>query len=162
MPVHLPSRLKSARTGKRKHRGNPGHYVTLRIFCPEREERHTRKGWAKTCGVRTGLGINQFLCTLYEANELLEGPAKMTDEVLQKQVSMEFPESALARALKEGSKTIGELRTQYNRGILSRGEVPERKSKRYDGLGNVVHPRTGKAITQEQRDRWSKKYGFTY
>lgn len=146
--------------GKSERIGPKGHYINLRIFVPDRAEVR-RKSGQKTWGRRSGLGVGAFIATLLKANELLQD-RKMTDEVLARQICLEFPDSPCARGILSGTKTVGEWRVAYNRGELTQKQKPEYPSRRYDGLGNVVNPRTGKPITPAEREKWSKKYGFTY
>ena len=147
--------------GKGSRGGGKGRYVTLTIYIPEPGTEPGRSRRPPVPGRRSGLGVGAFFATLFRANELLKRH-KMTDWTIENQVCLEFPDQPCSKALLSGSKTVGEWRGLYNSGDLTGGEKPEVPSKRYDGLGNVVNPKSGKPMTQAERERWSKKYGYTY
>jgi hypothetical protein len=129
---------------------------------------HTmRKKWAKKRGKHTGLGVCQFLATLFVANEIVPEKDKLTDEEIKRQILREFPEKIkqLGPLGSVGDRTVGSWRTDFNKGKFTTGQRPERVSYRYNMDGKRVNGRTGAKVLRPDEvaeierglDEWWKK-----
>lgn len=119
---------------------------------PDRKPRTTRT--PRTRGVKTGLGICDFWCNLFAANELLPKKRKMTDEEIKRQVIEEFPKRDSVKKLglvgERGTVTVNEHRLLYNRGRYTRNVVPVVRSVRYNSDGIPVDGKTGRRALSGQ------------
>ncbi len=111
---------------------------------------HCRAYKARTHGKRTGLGVFQFMATLFIMNEQQPTKEKMTDAEIKRQIQEEFPLQAVSKNLgpkdKRGSATVNMFRLRYNRGDLTGGTIPIEQSLRYDVDGKPVNARNGKPL----------------
>lgn len=118
------------------------HYITFRF--PDRP----RAKAAQTKGRLCGMGICQFIATLFEVNETLPKSKKFTDETISQMILREYEGRSVVEKLRRREVTIGYWRTLFNQGLLI-GSVKERKppqipSRRYNEDGEWINPRTGK------------------
>lgn len=87
----------------------------------------------KIVGKTTGLNVKGAWCSVFSQNEKLVKAKRMTDEDISKWIKKEFPERHSAVF-----DHVRIVRTRYNRGILTGGEVPDQQSRQFDKDGNAV------------------------
>jgi hypothetical protein len=129
---------------QKRHQDKKGEYsVVIRLI----RRADQRKVAFRKAGQSTDLGIIQFICGLFEANERLPRPQKMTDATMKAAIIAEYPNSPSSAKLKSGKRHLGYWRTLYNMGHWSqrpRGTPripPAVRSKRYAEDGTVADPR---------------------
>ena len=117
-------------------------FVTIkikRIDDPKQYQRMTK-------GDKWGLGVQEFLAVVFEANEKLSYARKLTDEAILQALVMEYPTRPITKKLlKRNGETINRYRQHYNRGRLT-GKVPEVLSNRWTIKGEKADGRTGKPL----------------
>jgi len=91
----------------------------------------------KSRGLKSRLGICQYVSILLKANETLPQSKKMTDKNMERLLAREFPDRKSVRRLLEGKITMGYFRTLYNAGMLTQGVKPEQRSHRYNEFGKI-------------------------
>lgn len=90
----------------------------------------------KSKGVRSRLGWEAYLTSMYESNEILPRYKKLTDDDILRQLEIEFPNRIACRKIREGKATVNEYRLRYNRGEYSvDGKAPIIQSVRYAKTG---------------------------
>ena len=135
-------KIKAPYSPKQKERdANENRIVVQQIPDPlKREIKHR----IHLAGKTTGLGIWEYLATIFAANETLSRPRKLTDEAIRVSVIKEFDgirrkgQKGIADRMREEPWLVAKMRTRYNKGELTRGEVPNPKSRRYDNDGKPV------------------------
>lgn len=105
-----------------------------RIPDPKRVNRYGRRSRGKT----TGMGVNEYICALFELNERLPTKKKMTDEALKQQFMEEFPDRPSTQSLKDKKISMNYYRLKYNSGRFTKGNPPEIRSHRYDYDGRKL------------------------
>ena len=129
----------------------------------------TNRTSARHRGLRTGMGLLEFLETIFIANENRSKTGKITDEEIARQIIREFPRCRTSTALRQwlrGGKqtsvrtepaTVNRFRNKYNAGRLGTpdpetGEYhpPVIQSHRYGPDGSIVNPRTGRKIVTKK------------
>ncbi|MFH1717292.1 MAG: hypothetical protein ABIF19_08085 [Planctomycetota bacterium] len=97
---------------------------------------------------KNGLGVIQTWVKLFEENP----KHKLTDEQISKAMHTNFPgrESAIF-------DHPGVVRTRYNAGLLTKGQVPKVRSVRYDEKGQEVSGRKAKVKKVVKKTKKTKK-----
>lgn len=87
----------------------------------------------RAAGKTLGLGVAETWVHLFSQNEKVAKAKRMTDEQITAFLLKEFPgkESKVFSA-------VSTVRSRYNRGILSKGELPKAPSHAYDEDGNAI------------------------
>lgn len=91
---------------------------------------------------KNGLGVIQTWIKLFSEN----AKRKLTDEQISKAMHVNFPgrESAVF-------DHVAAVRSRYNAGILTKGEVPKVRSVRYDEKGKEISGRSkGKKAAKKE------------
>ncbi len=85
-------------------------------------------------GTSTGLGIQMAWCFIFQSNEKAAAAKRLNDEAITNWLKKEFPgrESGVFN-------NVQGVRTKYNQGGLTRGEVPSVISHRYED-GKLADP----------------------
>jgi hypothetical protein len=127
---------------KRKYRKH-SHFVWIKVKRVDDPQAFQRK----SKGDKWGLGVQEFLAVLFEANEQLPAARKLTDESILQALVLEYPKRPITRSLLErrNGRTINHYRQEYNRGKLT-GTVPAVKSNRWTIKGEKANTRTGKPL----------------
>lgn len=103
-------------------------------------------------GKEYGLGVNQFLYTLFCLNEDLPRMKKMTDEEIRRQIVTEYARYKDTREF-YGSQhdAIVDARQRFNRGMLGpdKGNPPLKCSFRYNDRGEPMH--RGTTMTDQDK-----------
>lgn len=122
-----------------------------------------RRRKAVTCGKRTKMGIQQFLATIFEMNELNPRSKKLTNAAIQKLLLDEFPNRPnLHRNFDAGKTSINYYRHLYNSGRLT-NRMPANISFRYNEVGIAVEPRHGKRpLTVPEKQQTIERYRKNY
>lgn len=95
-------------------------------------------------GKTLGLGVTATWAALFAENEKRNGP-KRTDEQITAFLNKEFPG--------RGSAIFGRVqsvRSQYNRGVLTKGEAPTNKSMRWGKDGVRETAKRGRPAAKEE------------
>jgi hypothetical protein len=127
---------------------------------------------ALSCGRRTKMGIQQFMATVFEMNELNPSSKKLTNSAIERLVMDEFPNRpSLIKGMRKGGKwTVNTFRADYNNGKLTQGMQPAKISFRYNELGQAVEPRNGRRVLtvaekqetiQKFRNKYKRKFGLS-
>lgn len=129
----------------------------FKLWVPQKKDWSThkpRKAYLK--GIRSGLGICEFFCVIFEANEKLPPIRKMTDEQIVALVVKEFPDAPGTKMLQEGRRTLNYYRGHYNSGVINGGKKPVTKSRRFNEKGVPVSMRTGRVLIDRKKTRKQK------
>ncbi len=92
----------------------------------------------RATGKTLGLGVQATWVKLFQDNEK-RGATRKTDAEITKTMNSEFP----ARKSKVFER-VQHVRAQYNRGVLTGGEVPKTPSSRYGEDGQKTTARAGR------------------
>lgn len=108
--------------------------------------------WAKKKGKISGLGVFATIEMLFAWNETAPKAKKLNDNTIKVEILKEFPEKQkqLGADGKVGRSTVNQLRSMYNRGLLTKGVKPELMSWRYDDQGEKCEPRYGSRLLTKQ------------
>lgn len=112
----------------------------------------TKREYHSRAGKEYGLGVNQFIYTLFCLNEDLPRVKKMTDAEIRRQIATEYARYKDTREF-YGKKhdAIVDARQRFNRGQLGpdKGHPPRRCSFRYNERGEAIH--RGRIMTDDAR-----------
>ena len=102
----------------------------------------------KSSGITTGTGITQYFISLFEANEFLLPPQKMTDAIIAIKIAKEYPDRKSAQDFKDNKrkKTVNSYRYRYNAGKFTKDIPPSTLSLRYNVEGVPVNFKTGTIV----------------
>lgn len=128
-----------------------GRSVTITIS--RVKDMRKSRGYRKSYGKRSGMGLREYMATLFKANEILKPNRKLTDAAIVQALVNEFPGLRGVESLRLGRITLNHYRSLYNCGKLFVGRnsdgVPAIQSRRFvevDGVMYVANNRTGKPI----------------
>jgi hypothetical protein len=108
-----------------------------------KKKKHKHRG--TPVGKTTKVGVIRTWVHIFERNEALPKTKKLTDAAITKFMQSEFP-----RRKSKVFETVNTVRSRYNRGVLTKGEVPKVQSKRYD-VGGKQNGSDSKTKTKGQR-----------
>ena len=118
--------------------------LTVDTIKVERTPDKRREYYARA-GKEYGLGVNQFLYTLFCLNEDLPRVKKMTDEEIRRQIVTEYAKYKDTREFYgRQHDAIVDARQRFNRGMLGpdKGHPPLKCSFRYNDRGEPIHRMT--------------------
>lgn len=97
-------------------------------------------------GKTTKVGVAATWVHIFEKNEKLPKPKKLTDPKITKFMQSEFP----GRKSKV-FEAVNTVRCRYNRGILTKCQVPKVQSKQYDRNGGKKNGSNSETKAKRQR-----------
>lgn len=117
--------------------------------------------WAKKRGKIAGLGVFATLEMLFEWNETAPPNKRMNDNTIKREILKEFPEKEkqLGAEGRVGRSTVNQLRSMFNRGLLTKGRKPKNMSWRYNDEGKKCEPRYGsRPLTRQEILETTRQY----
>lgn len=104
----------------------------LKTVTERKQDAEKRKGVSVQRG-RSGRGVGEYICWIFELNERFPKDQKLTDDKIQTMLLHEFPNRN-----SDYFYRIAAIRNRYNRGVYT-GKVPPRvPSRRYNANGDVI------------------------
>ena len=106
----------------------------------------------RAVGKTTGVGVEATWCVVFAQNEKCKKADRKTDAELTEQLKSEFPGRVTTVF-----DNIQPVRNKYNKGGLTKGEIPKTQSKRYDENGDVIVGRVSSKKPEAKKAPAEKK-----